>query len=56
MSQPTKYTSKMMNSIWGMYNKYSVHNLKAVQGDALAATASFTQQAQDQHFRASDAR
>ncbi|EFA08253.1 hypothetical protein TcasGA2_TC005881 [Tribolium castaneum] len=25
---PTKYSSKYMNSIWGMYNRYSVHNLK----------------------------
>ncbi|KAB0804885.1 hypothetical protein PPYR_01855 [Photinus pyralis] len=22
------YNSKMMNSIWGLYNRYSVHNLK----------------------------
>ncbi|XP_076061118.1 uncharacterized protein LOC143036954 isoform X2 [Oratosquilla oratoria] len=27
-----QYSSKMMNSIWGMYNKYSVHNLKSLQG------------------------
>lgn len=25
---PMKYNSKMMNSIWGMYNRYSVHNFK----------------------------
>ncbi|XP_044253337.1 uncharacterized protein LOC123004241 [Tribolium madens] len=25
---PTKYSSKYMNSVWGMYNRYSVHNLK----------------------------
>ncbi|KAK4874612.1 hypothetical protein RN001_013972 [Aquatica leii] len=25
---PLKYNSKMMNSIWGLYNRYSVHNLK----------------------------
>ncbi|KAF5285873.1 hypothetical protein FQA39_LY04334 [Lamprigera yunnana] len=25
---PVKYNSKMMNSIWGLYNRYSVHNLK----------------------------
>ncbi|RXG70040.1 hypothetical protein Avbf_04209 [Armadillidium vulgare] len=29
--QPLCYSNKMMNSIWGQYNKYSVHNLKAVQ-------------------------
>ncbi|XP_018019150.1 uncharacterized protein LOC108675631 [Hyalella azteca] len=26
---PMMYNSKMMNSIWGMYNKYSVHNFKS---------------------------
>lgn len=25
---PLKYNSKLMNSIWGQYNRYSVHNLK----------------------------
>uniref|UniRef100_A0A1B6DIV1 Uncharacterized protein n=1 Tax=Clastoptera arizonana TaxID=38151 RepID=A0A1B6DIV1_9HEMI len=25
---PLKYNSKMMDSIWGQYNRYSVHNLK----------------------------
>ncbi|KAF2894768.1 hypothetical protein ILUMI_11402 [Ignelater luminosus] len=25
---PLQYNSKMMNSIWGLYNRYSVHNLK----------------------------
>uniref|UniRef100_A0A6P7GPA3 Uncharacterized protein LOC114344800 n=1 Tax=Diabrotica virgifera virgifera TaxID=50390 RepID=A0A6P7GPA3_DIAVI len=25
---PTQYNSKFMNSIWGQYNRYSVHNLK----------------------------
>uniref|UniRef100_A0A1B6LCF1 Uncharacterized protein n=1 Tax=Graphocephala atropunctata TaxID=36148 RepID=A0A1B6LCF1_9HEMI len=25
---PLKYNSKMMNSIWGQYNRYSVHNMK----------------------------
>ncbi|XP_057327091.1 uncharacterized protein LOC130668705 [Microplitis mediator] len=25
---PLKYNSKLMNSIWGLYNRYSVHNLK----------------------------
>ncbi|XP_067007532.1 uncharacterized protein [Anabrus simplex] len=27
---PAKYNSKMMNSIWGLYNRYSVHNLKKI--------------------------
>jgi len=27
---PTKYSSKYMNSVWGMYNRYSCHNLKKV--------------------------
>jgi hypothetical protein len=27
---PVKYNSKLMNSIWGLYNRYSVHNLKKV--------------------------
>lgn len=26
--QSPQYSSKYMNSIWGMYNRYSVHNLK----------------------------
>nr|XP_031840780.1 uncharacterized protein LOC116430582 [Nomia melanderi] len=25
---PMKYSSKLMNSIWGLYNRYSVHNFK----------------------------
>ncbi|XP_053994538.1 uncharacterized protein LOC128884893 [Hylaeus volcanicus] len=25
---PVKYNSKLMNSIWGLYNRYSVHNFK----------------------------
>ncbi|KAK7075128.1 hypothetical protein SK128_003936 [Halocaridina rubra] len=29
--QPTKYSSKMMNSIWGQYNELSVHNFKSQQ-------------------------
>jgi len=28
MEQPMKYSSKLMNSIWGLYNRYSVHNFK----------------------------
>ncbi|KAJ0174614.1 hypothetical protein K1T71_009722 [Dendrolimus kikuchii] len=27
---PLKYNSKMMNSIWGLYNRYSPHNVKKV--------------------------
>lgn len=23
-----QYSSKLMNSIWGLYNRYSVHNFK----------------------------
>lgn len=26
---PSKYCDKMMNSIWGLYNRYSVHNFKS---------------------------
>jgi len=26
---PTKYSSKAMMAIWGMYNRYSVHNFKS---------------------------
>uniref|UniRef100_A0A0C9QPR6 WDR6 protein n=1 Tax=Fopius arisanus TaxID=64838 RepID=A0A0C9QPR6_9HYME len=34
---PLKYNSKLMNSIWGLYNRYSVHNFKKntdPEGDA----------------------
>lgn len=27
---PMNYSSKYMNSIWGQYNRYSVHNLKKI--------------------------
>lgn len=27
---PLKYNSKLMNSIWGSYNRYSPHNVKKV--------------------------
>ncbi|KAI8439481.1 hypothetical protein MSG28_013252 [Choristoneura fumiferana] len=27
---PLKYNSKLMNSIWGLYNRYSPHNVKNV--------------------------
>ncbi|KAJ8979209.1 hypothetical protein NQ317_011848 [Molorchus minor] len=30
---PTNYSSKFMNSIWGQYNRYSVHNLKKIMDD-----------------------
>lgn len=26
---PLKYNSKLMNSIWGLYNRYSPHNIKS---------------------------
>jgi len=26
---PAKYNSKLMNSIWGQYNRFSVHNIKS---------------------------
>ncbi|KAG5880112.1 hypothetical protein JTB14_027052, partial [Gonioctena quinquepunctata] len=29
-SDPMNYSSKYMNSIWGQYNRYSVHNLKKI--------------------------
>lgn len=32
---PVKYNSKLMNSIWGQYNKYSVHNFKQIAGDVM---------------------
>lgn len=32
---PTKYSSKFMNSIWGMYNRYSVHNLKKIMDEMI---------------------
>lgn len=25
---PNKYNDKLMNSIWGLYNRYSPHNVK----------------------------
>ncbi|XP_053610506.1 uncharacterized protein LOC128675241 [Plodia interpunctella] len=30
---PLKYNSKLMNSIWGFYNRYSPHNVKKVTED-----------------------
>lgn len=35
----TKYSSKYMNSIWGMYNRYSVHNLKKNYDDCFQFTS-----------------
>jgi len=29
VNQPAQYNGKLMNSIWGMYNRYSVHNIKS---------------------------
>ncbi|XP_050311549.1 uncharacterized protein LOC126747096 [Anthonomus grandis grandis] len=31
--ETSRYNSKYMNSIWGMYNRFSCHNLKKVIGD-----------------------
>lgn len=33
---PTRYNSKMMNSIWGQYNELSVHNFKSLQCGGVA--------------------
>ncbi|KAK5641225.1 hypothetical protein RI129_009772 [Pyrocoelia pectoralis] len=33
--KPLHYNSKLMNSIWGLYNRYSVHNLKDNRDKAL---------------------
>ncbi|XP_057659261.1 uncharacterized protein LOC130895745 [Diorhabda carinulata] len=33
MLDPAQYNSKFMNSIWGQYNRYSVHNLKKLIDD-----------------------
>lgn len=41
---PLQYNSKLMNSIWGLYNRYSVHNFKKnTDGDSafLAAWGAF---------------
>ncbi|XP_071520199.1 uncharacterized protein [Panulirus ornatus] len=48
MEQPMRYSSKMMNSIWGRYNENSVHNFKSLQcaGVAPAETLEAQQQAQ----------
>ena len=52
LNQATKYTSKWMNNIWGMYNKDSVHNFKSVQGDINAASGFSGQEyASQQNFK-----
>ncbi|CAG9862097.1 unnamed protein product [Phyllotreta striolata] len=30
---PMQYNTKFMDSIWGQYNRYSVHNLKKIMDD-----------------------
>lgn len=37
---PLKYNSKLMNSIWGLYNRYSVHNFKKNTDASEACSAS----------------
>ncbi|XP_047031647.1 uncharacterized protein LOC124638681 [Helicoverpa zea] len=41
---PLKYNSKLMNSIWGLYNRYSPHNVKKIN-DAHDSTAELQQSA-----------
>lgn len=46
---PLKYNSKLMNSIWGLYNRYSPHNVKKINdanplGGAGALSATDMQQ------------
>jgi len=36
-TKPQRYNSKMMNAVWGMYNKDSVHNYKSMACDAVSA-------------------
>ncbi|KAG7209277.1 hypothetical protein KM043_015393 [Ampulex compressa] len=38
---PLKYNSKLMNSIWGLYNRYSVHNFKKNTDAAEGVTGVF---------------
>ncbi|KAK3911762.1 AP-1 complex subunit mu [Frankliniella fusca] len=42
---PLKYNSKLMNSIWGLYNRYSVHNFKK-NTDGEASNINFGSQQQ----------
>jgi len=37
VDKPNRYSQKMMNAIWGMYNKDSVHNFKSMACDAVTA-------------------
>jgi len=39
---PLKYNSKLMNSIWGQYNRYSVHNFKKNTDDEKEAYGGMT--------------
>ncbi|XP_045451373.1 uncharacterized protein LOC123660316 [Melitaea cinxia] len=41
---PLKYNSKLMNSIWGFYNRYSPHNVKKIN-DAIPFNAELQQSA-----------
>ncbi|CAH2043742.1 unnamed protein product, partial [Iphiclides podalirius] len=41
---PLKYNSKLMNSIWGFYNRYSPHNVKKVN-DVFSFNAELQQSA-----------
>lgn len=49
LEQPMRYSSKLMNSIWGQYNENSVHNFKSLQCGGVAApdTQETQQQLQD---------
>lgn len=38
-----KYSDKMMNSIWGLYNRYSVHNFKSSTSGVQAVGAAVQQ-------------
>lgn len=35
---PVKYNGKLMNSIWGLYNRYSPHNIKGNEYEAESKT------------------
>ncbi|KAL5286923.1 hypothetical protein ACFFRR_008118 [Megaselia abdita] len=39
---PAKYNSKLMKSIWGLYNRYSPHNIKG--NDDVSQSGSYLQQ------------
>lgn len=39
---PAKYNSKLMTSIWGLYNRYSPHNIKS--NDDVSQTGQYLQQ------------